>query len=130
MSFDILPPPLDARRQTGRASYEDGIAAEDGVARYYEELGCKVVARRWRGPGGEIDLVCVQGDDIVFVEVKKAETHDEAALRLSGTQLARICSSAEAWLATHEGGLACARVDLALVDRMGRIVVVENVSLT
>ena len=129
MSTDILPPALDARRQTGRASYEDGVAAEDGVARHYEGLGARVVARRWRGPGGEIDLVCMQGHDIVFVEVKKAETHDEAAMRLSGTQLARICASAEAWLADHDGGLACARVDLALVDGAGRIAVIENVSL-
>ena len=124
-----VPSVPESLRETGRTSYRDGLAAEDGVARHYEALGCRIVSRRWRGPGGEIDLICAAGGETIFVEVKKAETHDEAAGRLSDVQLSRICASAEAWLADHDGGLSCARIDLALVDGTGRVAVIENVSL-
>ena len=124
-----VPSVPESRRETGRVSHRDGLAAEDGVARHYEALGCSILARRWRGPGGEIDLVCAGAGETIFVEVKKAETHDEAAWRLSDVQLSRICTSAEAWLADHDGGLSRARIDLALVDGAGRVAVVENVSL-
>lgn len=127
MSFDVFP---DARHQTGLANYHDGLAAEDGVAARYERGGARILARRWRGQGGEIDIVAHDGDGFVFIEVKKARTHGEAAQRLSQRQLARICASAEDYLGCRGHGLLSnMRIDLALVDGAGRIDILENVSL-
>jgi putative endonuclease len=49
-----------------------GRRGEDLAHRYLRRAGYTVTARNWRPPqgGGEIDLVAVQGDLLVFVEVK------------------------------------------------------------
>jgi len=47
-----------------------GRAGEDRAAALLEAAGYRVVRRNLRLPGGEIDLVCRDGDTIVFVEVK------------------------------------------------------------
>ena len=59
-----------------------GTLAEESVARLLEHRGMTILARRWRGQAGEIDLVARQGSCLVFVEVKQSATHQEAALRL------------------------------------------------
>jgi putative endonuclease len=47
-----------------------GQAGEDRAAGFLESAGYRIVRRNLRLPGGEIDLVCRDGDTIVFVEVK------------------------------------------------------------
>lgn len=114
----------------GAVSYHAGLAAEDAVAADYARRGHVEIARRWRGPGGEIDLILRWGETVVFVEVKKARDFARAASRLGPRQLARIWASAEAFLGTQPGGqLTEARVDLALVDAVGRVQVIENLTL-
>jgi len=55
---------------SGAISYHAGYAAEEIVADHYWRRGRSVVARRWRGRGGEVDLITRDGDSIVFVEVR------------------------------------------------------------
>lgn len=47
-----------------------GRAGEDRAAQFLESAGYRIVRRNLRLPGGEIDLLCRDGDTIVFVEVK------------------------------------------------------------
>lgn len=47
-----------------------GQYGEDIAARYLERQGMVVVARNWRCPAGEIDLVALDGDTVVVCEVK------------------------------------------------------------
>jgi putative endonuclease len=47
-----------------------GQAAEDAAARWLRRAGLTVLERNVRFRDGEIDLVCRDGDVIVFVEVK------------------------------------------------------------
>lgn len=47
-----------------------GRAGEDRAAAFLEEAGYSIVRRNLRLPGGEIDLLCRDGETIVFVEVK------------------------------------------------------------
>ncbi|MEM7642400.1 MAG: YraN family protein [Pseudomonadota bacterium] len=112
---------------TGSVSYHSGLAAEDGVARLYSESGHKVLARRWRGRGGEIDVI-VQGDDqTVFIEVKASETHAAAAERISDRQIRRLFDCAGEFMGTLPDGMnSDVRFDVALVDGTGRIEVIEN----
>ena len=56
----------------GRDSYESGVSAENRIAQDYQRRGFSVAGRRWRGDGGEIDLITRDADGVVFVEVKKA----------------------------------------------------------
>ena len=47
-----------------------GQAAEKRAAALLIALGYRILARNLRGPSGEIDLVCMDGSTLVFVEVK------------------------------------------------------------
>ncbi len=115
------------RRRRGSVAHAAGVAAEEGAARHYEARGLAVAARRWRGPGGEVDLILRDGAALVFVEVKRAHTLEAAAHRLSRRQADRLLASAQAFCAGEPGGLLTAmRFDLALVDALGRVCVIEN----
>jgi putative endonuclease len=111
----------------GSMRYHAGLSAEDQVARRYAADGRKVVARRWRGTGGEIDVVATDGEETVFVEVKKARSHAAAAERLGSRQIARILACASEYMAgLATGSLTPVRFDVALVDEQGRIEIREN----
>lgn len=47
-----------------------GAAAERAVRRYLEGKGYEYRTSNWRHMHGEIDLVMMDGDELVFVEVK------------------------------------------------------------
>lgn len=49
---------------------ELGSAAEDRAAAYLLSLGYTVVTRRFKTAKGEIDIVALDGDVMVFVEVR------------------------------------------------------------
>jgi putative endonuclease len=111
---------------SGLGSHRAGLAAEAAVADHYRRRGQPVAARRWRGGGGEIDLIARNGDEVVFVEVKHAATLEAAAWRITDRQMARVAASAEAFVAGEpRGALTPMRFDVALVDRLGRIEIRE-----
>jgi len=112
---------------TGSVGYHAGDVAEDIVASDYICRNYQLAARRWRGKGGEIDLVMRDGDKVIFVEVKKSKTFAAAARRLKGTQMERICTAAQEFLAGEpRGQLTNVRFDLAMVDGTGAVKVIEN----
>jgi putative endonuclease len=112
---------------SGLVSYLSGKAAEDAVLRAYTAQGYRMICRRWRGPGGEIDLVFEKRDEVVFVEVKKSSSFARAAGHLTKRQISRLLASAEAALGFFpQGSLTPMRFDLALVDGDGRIDVIRN----
>ena len=115
---------------SGLVSYLTGQAAEEVVSRLYCRRGFSEVHRRWRGPGGEIDLILSNGDLTIFVEVKKARNFARAAERLSPRQLSRIEASAADFLSRQpDGELTEARIDVALVNEQGVVEVLENVTM-
>jgi putative endonuclease len=115
------------RQLAGQTAHRAGLAAEDGVLRHYLRAGLQIVARRWRGGGGEIDLIARGADGYVFVEVKASHDFARAAERVTQRQADRICAAAQVFLGGVAGGLGNAmRIDVALVDRFGRIQVCEN----
>jgi len=51
-------------------SKELGFLAENIAARYLEGRGYEIIAKNYRKPWGELDMVARIGERIVFVEVK------------------------------------------------------------
>ncbi|MFW2541297.1 YraN family protein [Primorskyibacter sp. 2E107] len=97
------------------------------MSRDYERRGYPELCRRWRGKGGEIDLIFRNGEGLVFVEVKSSATLEKAARSLSAHQIARLHRSAEEFLGTQpRGTLTEMRFDVALVNRRGEISIIEN----
>jgi len=112
---------------SGTVSYYAGQAAEDIVANAYLRDGYQPKARRWRGPGGEIDLIFEKLGALVFVEVKKSRDFASAAARISERQMQRIYVSASGFLASMPMGQDTeSRFDAALVDSTGRVKILEN----
>lgn len=117
-----------ARQRRGARAYNSGAAAEDAVARLYQQAGLELLHRRWRGAGGEIDLILRDTGVIVFAEVKQARSHDAARDSLKPAQMARIHMAASEFLGTLPGGqLTDVRFDLATVDGSGHCDVMEGV---
>ena len=128
MPFDFVSSPVrQSRKARGLTNYLAGHAAEASVARHYEDRGIAICARNWRGITGEIDLIGRDGDVVVFIEVKQSKTHDLAASHVSQGQIGRIFATVDEFVAGEPKGLLTdVRIDLALVDGLGRIEVVEN----
>jgi putative endonuclease len=123
----VLPDAKALRKERGAAAWRSGAMAEESVAQAYEERGCVIARRRWRSPWGEVDLIARDGATVIVVEVKKARRLDDAAHRLSRRQMDRLCAAAGAFCEGEpKGALTEMRFDLALVDAMGRVRVIEN----
>lgn len=61
-----------------------------------------VLARNWRGAGGELDLVVRLGDRLRFVEVKaRMPDDDSGADAIDEPKQRRLIRAAEAWLAEN-----------------------------
>ena len=83
------------------AAFRRGVSAESVAAILLGAKGYRTIARRWKSPVGEIDLVVKRGRLIVFVEVKARKDLDQAAESVLVRQRRRIVAAAEAWLAAH-----------------------------
>jgi putative endonuclease len=111
-------PVLAARapRPERQAAFRLGLSAESRAAAYLIAKGYRIVARRWKSPVGEIDIVARRRRVLVFVEVKARVRLDDAAESVTERQKRRVVAAAEAWLATHPDDVQCdIRFDAVLV---------------
>jgi putative endonuclease len=83
------------------AAFRTGISAESRAAAYLIVKGYRILARRFRTPHGEIDIVARRRQLLTFVEVKARRTLDEAAYAVTPRQQLRIIAAAQGWLMAH-----------------------------
>ena len=115
------------KQQTGKVANLAGQNAELQVAADYIRRGHRLSATRWHSKAGEVDLIFNSGDEVVFVEVKKARNFSNAARRISSRQQKRICLAAEEYLGTQPlGSRTPMRVDAAFVNSTGEVQILEN----
>jgi len=115
------------RIRRGKRNYLAGLSAEQSVRKTYEANGYVLAAERWRGGGGELDLVFQRGGTFVFVEVKRSRTHDLAASRVSQQQIERIFAAATVFISdVAMAPFADLQFDVALVDGSGVVQILEN----
>jgi putative endonuclease len=96
------PQPLGCRRgpqPERQVAFRTGLSAESRAAALLIAKGFRILARRWRSPLGEIDIIARRRSLLVFVEVKARDTLDDAAWSVTPRQRARIAAAAEIWLA-------------------------------
>ncbi len=108
------------------AAYRRGLFGETLAAWLYRARFHRVLARRYKTPAGEIDLIVRRGRTIVFVEVKHRPTSEEALDAIGPVSRKRIACAAELWLAAHPDAAGFdLRFDLAIVvpGRLPRLVV-------
>jgi putative endonuclease len=90
-------------------TYEKGLAAEDRAETFLKNRGMVPLARRYRSPFGEIDLVMRDGDTLVFVEVKARNTGRNGAglAAVNARKRAKIIRTALNYLAAYPTDCAC-----------------------
>lgn len=72
-----------------------GRRAETWACWYLRLRGWRILARRARVPGGEVDIVARRGRTLAFVEVKARSSEDAAAISLDQHRLRRVAVAAE-----------------------------------
>lgn len=80
-----------------------GAEAEEKAARYLEQRGMRILERNFRSRRGEIDLIGVEDDYLVFVEVKfRASDGKGVPEEAVGTaKQKRICGTADYYRYIH-----------------------------
>ena len=109
-----------ARNKTGW-----GRRVEGRVAGFLEKRGYKILERNLNVGFGEVDIVAIDGDELVFIEVK-ARGSDRFGLpeeAVSPRKLMRITRVAEFFAASHPELPRRMRIDVAAVEfKEGKVV--------
>jgi putative endonuclease len=106
---------VDPKRQV---AFHAGTSGETWAAALLFAKGFRIVARRWKCPLGEIDLIARRGKLLIFVEVKARAELEEAEWSIAPRQRRRIAAAAEVWLAQHpDDRIRDIRFDAILVAR-------------
>jgi putative endonuclease len=92
-----------------------GVQAEAAMASWYSAQGYEILARNWRTKGGEIDIVAVLDDVVVFVEVKaRSSARFGTGLdAITPAKMARLHRLGRAFLREHALAGRTMRVDVA-----------------
>lgn len=97
-----------------------GAEAEDRAADYLIEKGYTIVTRRWSTRGGELDIVALEGDILVFIEVKarsgKWSTPEEA---ISDVKIRRFLVAVQAYCLDTCQTERAVRYDVIAIDDKG-----------
>jgi putative endonuclease len=98
------------------AAYRRGLSAEALAAWLLRAKFYRILARRYRTPAGEIDVVARRGRTVAFVEVKTRPSDVDALQAVGATARRRIARAAELWLAAHPGAAGFdLRFDIVIV---------------
>ncbi|MGE0410128.1 MAG: YraN family protein [Amphiplicatus sp.] len=90
-------------RLSREAAERRGRRAEWLAALALTARGFRILARRFRAAGGEIDLVALRGRLLVFAEAKARARLDEAVFAVTTTTRRRIEAAGRVFLARHPG---------------------------
>ncbi len=102
---------------------------EAAAARYLERTGCAIIARNYRCPYGEIDVIGRDGETLVFVEVRtrSSDRFGTPEESITSSKARRMTRCALAYLTAHAAACAQWRIDLiAIVVAQGRITRLEH----
>jgi putative endonuclease len=107
-------PPVKTASPARVAAFRTGLSAESRA--YLMAKGYRILAKRFRTPYGEIDIVARRRNLLAFVEVKARASLDDAAYAVTPRQQRRIIDAAQAWLMAHpEHGNFDLRFDAVLI---------------
>jgi len=100
---------------TRREAEKRGRGAETIAAMYLRMHGWRILARRARVPGGEVDIVARRGRTLAFVEVKARGTEESAAFALDEWRLRRVAVAAERLMPRYMDGVDEVRIDAIFI---------------
>ena len=96
-----------------------GSKGEDRAAAHLMKNGYRIIARNWRaGRKGELDIICLDGKTLVFVEVKTAtgSGFGDPVTWVSARKQKQIASLATTFLAGFEEEYDAVRFDVVSIN--------------
>lgn len=98
------PAPEDGRARATRnrrKAFVFGLRAETAAVLLLRCKGYRILARRYLGAGGEIDIIALRGSTIAFVEGKARPSLAEGAFSITSEKSRRMSRAARHWLARN-----------------------------
>jgi len=95
-----------------------GSAGEEAAARYLARHGYRILHRNLRlGRAGELDIVAMQGQTLVFIEVKaKLSGELGGFMNITAAKQRKLVELAEYYLQRHRHGQTAVRFDAVEVE--------------
>ena len=84
--------------QERRRAERRGRLAELAAAWFLRAKGYRILETRWRCRVGEIDLIALRGNVLVFIEVKLRPDHDAGVIAVTPRNRRRIEAAADQYL--------------------------------
>ncbi len=116
---------MDSSQNMGDHRRRLGRRGEEIAAAYLQQQGYFILARNWRCPAGELDIVAREGETLAFVEVRtrRGDRYGTPEESITPAKQAKLVELAQTYL--QENGLADEnwRIDVVAVemDRRGRV---------
>jgi putative endonuclease len=114
-----IPQWVGQLRSTLKGTAHRGQRAEQLAARYLQRQGLQLVAQNYRTPLGEIDLICEDRDQLVFVEVryKASDRNTSAAESITRSKQLKVMKAARQYVQQHDpAGLRSCRFDVVAMS--------------
>ncbi len=94
-----------------------GSRGEDAAEAHLRRAGWRILARNWRQGRLELDLVCEDGDELVFVEVRtrSAGAMVGPAESVTPAKQRSLIRAARAYLAAHDAWERSCRFDVVCI---------------
>lgn len=113
---------------------DEGKRGEELAAKYLQKKGYRILEKNFRGRYGEIDIVALEKDTLVFIEVKTRTSSQFGAPLESITpwKLRSVIKTAQFYKLTHSKLPEAMRIDAVAVllnsDGDAKIEHIENIS--
>ena len=114
-----------------KSTHELGVEGENAAAAYLTQRGYTILERNYRAKEGEIDLIALDGEVLVFVEVKMrtatpAQSKYGRPLRaVNAAKKERLRNAAKRYIADHSLIGKPARIDVMEIYRSVRFGIPE-----
>ena len=86
-----------------KETYSKGRAGEDAAVCYLEKKGLRILQRNFRSRSGEVDIIALEGETVIFTEVKTWSAYGIEALEqsLDAKKQRKIIETSKYFLSLH-----------------------------
>lgn len=104
-----------------------GNIAEERGCEYLRSHGCRIIDRNVYNRFGEIDIIALKDNVLRFVEVKSAQSYEQAVNNITPSKLQKLNRTIQTYLQKKKFSLDYCIDALIVTD--GDIVWIENITL-
>ncbi len=97
--------------------HRKGVDKEAQAVSYLEKLGYTIITRNYRVRGGEIDIICLDNECLVFVEVRSGKHNPYFAVEetINTRKKGRIIHTAESYMSNVAEKMMPMRFDVITI---------------